>query len=432
MAKASFTFEPNVQQTLSRHSERPLLVLIQPSQFSSSSTAQLDAAAVPPPSWRSRPWEKQKSTFHSGKIITTSESNVSHLHCAPTGVNGEGEQTVRHSRTRRVRATKCSEWVSCWRWTDCNVSSTESTVSSRMLSAQSDFHHCQISGHREPHITQPLCLSLPCLFGFWVVFFFTYTVYCLTGLSAPCHAAHTRLQFSPGDKYISLHSHWKAFAVNQSLSTCLVNSLLLQRKHIELKEFFDVYWYIDQVLVISFFFKYNIYILYWFGVSPSLSSSLALSLSKVFSVCPKSTCLVELKPVMNGSLLCELMDCLTRGLNCLPSCLHLKRKFKQEEGLQGPDSRRIDLLPRPYLQTLNMWLAAQVFFEFDLGRCLAQLTNTSCLCCWHKAALSTSVTSLKHAKAINEDFFSQFGLCTIPGKNKAVGVNQHSLSSAPG
>lgn len=80
------------------------------------------------------------------------------------------------------------------------------------------------------------------------------------------------------------------------------------------------------------------------------------------------------------------------------------------------------------------WLATQHFYEFDLGGrggCLPQLTNTSCPR-WHKAALSTSAMSLKHAKAINDDFFFQFGLCAIPGKNKAVRVNQHSLSSAPG
>lgn len=170
-------------------------------------------------------------------------------------------------------------------------------------------------------------------------------------------------------------------------------------------------------------------------LSFSLSSSLSfsLSLNEAFLVCRQLTCLVKLKPVINGSLLCQLMDCLTRRLNCLPSCLHLKRKFKQEEGLHGPDSRLL-----PHLSTSlpsnskNIHdLQRSISLSLILGGCLPQLTNTSCLC-WHKAALSTSVISLKHARAINDDFSSLDYALAIPGKNKAVRVNQHSLSSAPG
>lgn len=146
-----------------------------------------------------------------------------------------------------------------------------------------------------------------------------------------------------------------------------INSLLLQRKHIELKDFFffrcllNYWWNLDQLLFVLhildhsrlFVFFFKIYVFCISLLSLSLSSSrplspLSLSLNKAFLVCRKCTCPVKLKPVINGSLLCELMDCLTRRLNCLPSCLHLKRKFKQEEGLHGPDSR---LLPHLYLQT---------------------------------------------------------------------------------
>lgn len=108
---------------------------------------------------------------------------------------------------------------------------------------------------------------------------------------------------------------------------------------------------------------------------------------------------------MNGPLLGELMDGLPRWLHCVPSCLHFKREFKQEEDLAAQHQR---WPAHTSVHVFTFQLAhTHDLIEVDLRRLAAQL-RAHRLCADEHL---TCLMSLQQAQAMNEAFFSpQFGL----------------------